>query len=163
MPGVEVWEDRLDNWVGTLPIWNQHTYHVTNVNLGRFGIPSPEPPNWTTPAGNPENSYRRNGQGALSSLCARQTWCPSDLEVDLAAVPRACTCRARVLNQGCLGVGPGVNVSFYETTLGLLGTAQTQNGDSRPVAPKTVTLDRGRGFARRGALHDLPWSSTTTA
>ena len=122
--GVEVWEDRLDNWVGTLPIWNQHTYHVTNVNSDGT-IPAPEPPNWATPAGNPENSYRRNGQGALESLCAPDL-VPSDLEVDPLQCPQLYM-SARVLNQGCLGVGPGVNVSFYDTTLGLLGTTQTQN------------------------------------
>ncbi|MCA9658303.1 MAG: VCBS repeat-containing protein, partial [Myxococcales bacterium] len=31
--GIEVWGDTLDNWVATRPIWNQHTYHVTNVDL----------------------------------------------------------------------------------------------------------------------------------
>ena len=31
-----------------------------------------------------------------------------------------------VANLGCLGVGPGVNVSFYEEQLGYLGTVQTQ-------------------------------------
>jgi hypothetical protein len=31
-----------------------------------------------------------------------------------------------VANIGCLGVGPGVNVSFYENDIGYLGTVQTQ-------------------------------------
>jgi hypothetical protein len=29
--GLEVWGDSLDNWVTTRPVWNQHTYHITNV------------------------------------------------------------------------------------------------------------------------------------
>ncbi len=29
--GIEVFKDSLDNWVSTRPIWNQHTYHITNV------------------------------------------------------------------------------------------------------------------------------------
>ena len=29
--GLEVWGDALDNWVSTRPVWNQHTYHITNV------------------------------------------------------------------------------------------------------------------------------------
>lgn len=33
---------------------------------------------------------------------------------------------AKVINQGCLGVGPGVNVSFYDSDHGLLGVAVTQ-------------------------------------
>ena len=32
-----------------------------------------------------------------------------------------------VANLGCLGVGAGVSVSFYEESAGLLGTVQTQN------------------------------------
>jgi hypothetical protein len=30
--GIFVYEDANDNWVVTRPIWNQHSYHVTNVN-----------------------------------------------------------------------------------------------------------------------------------
>jgi hypothetical protein len=30
--GLEVWGDVLDNWVSTRPVWNQHTYHITNVD-----------------------------------------------------------------------------------------------------------------------------------
>ena len=29
--GIEVWGDLRDNWVSTRPIWNQHSYHITNV------------------------------------------------------------------------------------------------------------------------------------
>ena len=29
--GIEVFKDSLDNWVSTRPVWNQHTYHITNV------------------------------------------------------------------------------------------------------------------------------------
>jgi len=29
--GVRVFRDRLDNWVPTRSIWNQHTYHLDNV------------------------------------------------------------------------------------------------------------------------------------
>ena len=42
--GIEVFEDRLDNWVATLPIWNQHTYHVANVAADGT-IPPIEAPN----------------------------------------------------------------------------------------------------------------------
>ncbi len=31
--GIEVFKDSLDNWVSTRPVWNQHTYHITN-NIG---------------------------------------------------------------------------------------------------------------------------------
>ena len=30
--GIEVWGEIRDNWVSTRPVWNQHSYHITNVN-----------------------------------------------------------------------------------------------------------------------------------
>jgi hypothetical protein len=121
--GVEVFEDRLDNWVGTLPVWNQHTYHVTNV-LADGSIPAVEPANWSTPADNPYNSYRRNTQGESELLCAPDL-VPKDLSVDELECPTL-TIKAKVLNQGCLGVGAGVNVAFYDDWE-LLGVVQTKS------------------------------------
>jgi hypothetical protein len=37
-----------DNWVKTRRIWNQHTYHITNV-LPDGTIPTEESPNWLVP------------------------------------------------------------------------------------------------------------------
>jgi hypothetical protein len=118
--GLEVWRDRLDNWVATRPVWNQHSYHITNV--GPVGeIPRREPPSWRTPAGAPYNSYRRNVQGTTN-------FCAPDLQ--LRAITQAVMCpeldvAVWVVNAGCLGVGPGVEVSFYDDTAGLLGTVRT--------------------------------------
>lgn len=119
--GIEVLEDRLDNWVATLPVWNQHTYHVTNVNPDGT-IPAVESPNWSTPPAAPYNSYRRNTQGELQTLCAPDL-VPTDLMVNTIACPTL-DMSARVLNQGCLGVGAGVNVAFYDGA-NLLGVVQT--------------------------------------
>ncbi len=128
--GIEVFEDRLDNWVGTRPMWNQHTYHVTNVEIDG-SIPVTEPPNWDT-----FNSYRRNGQGDLEDLCA-----PDLVAADLTIPSLPCPdieLSVKVLNQGCLGVGPGVNVSIYDGDAGLLTTVQTQGpipaGGSETIA-----------------------------
>ena len=30
--GIHVFGDSADRWVATRPIWNQHTYHITNIN-----------------------------------------------------------------------------------------------------------------------------------
>jgi len=116
--GIEVWSDRLDNWVATRPVWNQHSYHVTNV--GTVGeIPVTEDASWDASY----NGYRRNAQGGLAALCA-----PDLIPYGLVAEEMQCpdlALSAFVLNQGCLGVGPGVNVAFYEQDLGLLGVVQT--------------------------------------
>ncbi len=119
--GVEVWEDRLDNWVATRPIWNQHTYHVTNVTPAG-GIPVVESNNWDTPEGAPYNSYRRNSQGGVQN-CAPDL-VPQDLET-VGMCAAEVTFSVRVCNQGCLGVGPGVAVTFTEADAGLLGTVET--------------------------------------
>ncbi len=135
--GVEVFEDRLDNWVSTLPVWNQHTYHVTNVGADG-SIPMSEPPNWSTPADDPYNSYRRNTQGELANNCAPDL-APADLYangVDCATIKMS----AKVINQGCLGVGPGVNVTFYDVDTGPLGTVQTTSAIPAGGA-ETVYLD----------------------
>lgn len=134
--GIEVFEDRLDNWVGTLPIWNQHSYHVTNVRADG-SIPDTEDPNWSTPAGNPYNSYRRNGQGALEALCAPDLTVGELVLDQFSCTEKALDLSVKLINQGCLGVGPGVNVSLYED-----GTLlQTFVTDVAIPAGGTLTLD----------------------
>jgi hypothetical protein len=134
--GIEVWGDALDNWVSTRPIWNQHSYHITNVGIDGT-IPAIEESSWLFPMAEPYNSYRRNIQGA-SDFCA-----PNLLLFDLRTDPIMCpllTLSVDVANLGCLGVGPGVQVSFYEETLGYLGTVATQ-GQLPAGAKETVTLE----------------------
>ena len=134
--GIEVWGDALDNWVSTRPIWNQHSYHISNVEIDGT-IPAVEPESWLFPEEEPHNSYRRNVQGA-SDFCA-----PDLALFDMRNTAEECpnlVLSVDVVNIGCLGVGAGVNVSFYEQNLGLLGTVQTQ-GQLPAGAKETVTLD----------------------
>jgi hypothetical protein len=72
----------------------------------------------------PYNSYRNNVQGA-SDFCAPDLL-PYDLDFDADVCADQLDLSVFVANQGCLGVGPGINVSFYEQNSGLLGTVQTQ-------------------------------------
>jgi len=121
--GLEVFKDSLDNWVSTRPVWNQHTYHITNV--GSVGeIPLVEDDNWTTPMDSPYNSYRNNVQGA-ANFCAPDL-VPYDLTFDANLCDTELSVSVWVANQGCLGVGPGVNVAFYEQQMGLLGVVATK-------------------------------------
>ncbi|NJM09147.1 VCBS repeat-containing protein, partial [Candidatus Gracilibacteria bacterium] len=59
--GIAVYGDASDTWVATRPIWNQHSYHVTNIN-DTGTIPTAEEPSWTR-----FNNYRQN---VLVSGCA---------------------------------------------------------------------------------------------
>jgi hypothetical protein len=131
--GVEVFKDSLDNWVSTRPVWNQHTYHITNVEL-TGGIPVTEQDNWKFPDNLPYNSYRNNVQGA-SDFCAPDLTL-YDLDFDAGACLNMLDLSVFVANIGCLGVGPGVNVSFYEENLGYLGTVQTQGPLAAGAAEK---------------------------
>jgi choice-of-anchor C domain-containing protein len=53
--GIYVWGDD-ENWVGTRKIWNQHSYHITNIN-DDGSIPLVEANSWEV-----YNNYRRNQQ-----------------------------------------------------------------------------------------------------
>jgi len=67
--GMTVFGDKSNAWVGTRTLWNQHTYHVTNVCDDRDGacaapniygsIPKNETPNWGLPW---LNNFRQNVQ-----------------------------------------------------------------------------------------------------
>lgn len=105
--GVFVYGDKFDKWVRTRKVWNQHAYHITNVN-GDGTLPLKEDVSWG-PLG--FNNYRvsAQGAGAFNAPDLRV-----DLEVSTATCPAALTLRARVKNAGTLGVAAGVKVSFHE-------------------------------------------------
>jgi hypothetical protein len=56
--GVHVFGDTAGSWVRTRRIWNEHAYHVTNVNEDGT-IPKKELPNWKQPG---LNNFRQNKQ-----------------------------------------------------------------------------------------------------
>jgi len=106
--GIRVYSDAADRWVRSRGIWNQHAYHVTNVDDDGT-IPAVPEDNWTA-AG--LNNFRANVQGdalpgASPDLTAR-------------GMPVACTVdgvaalETRVCNRGTEPVGAGLSVGFYE-------------------------------------------------
>ncbi|MBX3154959.1 MAG: hypothetical protein KF773_03080 [Deltaproteobacteria bacterium] len=62
-PTVQVLRDREDRWIQARRIWNQHTYHVTNVREDGT-IPAHEPPSWKR-----LNTFRTNAQINGSAVC----------------------------------------------------------------------------------------------
>lgn len=52
--GIRVFEAANDSWANTRSIWNQHTYHINNINDDGT-IPVNEDPSWLT-----HNTYRLN-------------------------------------------------------------------------------------------------------
>ena len=148
--GVFSYGDPGDRWVGTRPIWNQFSYHVTNVTSDG-SVPYPERNNWEV-AG--LNNYRQNVQGS-------GIFNAPNLVVTLTAVEACGTSEVRlsavVENAGSRGVPAGVTVEFVRTDTGtdeVVGSASTigallPGGSERLTLVVTVPLDTDLSFEAR--------------
>ena len=105
--GIVVVGDLNDTWVSTRRIWNQHTYHLTNVNDDGT-IPVVETNNWEVPG---LNNFRLNLQTSGSPL-AEPDVVPSFIRVVTAGGNDEIT--VRIGNGGAAMAGPVVAVSFYD-------------------------------------------------
>ncbi len=106
--GVFVFGATNNDWVPTRRVWNQHTYHITNV-AENGAIPAVEANNWETPAGGAFNNFRQNVLNPLNPGAA------ADLTASfLRSNPSLSTITARVGNGGDATVGAGLPVSFYD-------------------------------------------------
>jgi hypothetical protein len=119
--GVRVLRGPGEGWVRTRRIWNQHTYHVTNVTEdGR--IPQHEASNWANSA---LNNFRLNVQpGATNQPDLR----PRNASIDLVDCPQSMRVFVEVYNAGWSAAPAGVPVSFYggaEGALVYFGAATT--------------------------------------
>ncbi|MDX9721940.1 MAG: FG-GAP-like repeat-containing protein [Myxococcota bacterium] len=138
--GIRVFNDPLDNWVRTRRIWNQHSYHVSNVEENGQ-VPSPERANWSVPR---LNNYRQNVEPSglfnapnlqVSGLSKRNDLCPGKVLIDVS-----------VTNAGALGVPPNVWVGVYARDLpapdtqALLGRVQLPEA-VRPGATVVVSFE----------------------
>jgi len=117
--GLRVFESASGSWMPTRSVWNQHAYHITNVNDDGM-IPSHEQPSWLT-----HNTYRAN------ALIERDTLGQPDLTASLLAVldngaSQPLSLSVRVGNAGAASTSGAVMVAFYngDPTAGgiLLGT-----------------------------------------
>jgi len=172
--GIRVYSDPAGEWVRTRPIWNQHTYHVTNVDDdGR--VPRRETPHWTVRG---LNSFRQNVQP--DGLFDAPDLVPVDLDADVSACPARLRLRVRVVNRGRAGAPPGVPVAFFTgDPMGartLLGRAVTTRrllpGDSEAVAvelpperaaetlPVFVVVNDGMAMPL-GSLHECRTENNT--
>ncbi len=126
--GLYVLGDAADVWVPTRRIWNQHTYHVTNVNDDGT-IPAREANSWEV-----HNTYRANALLDANPLDA------PDLTASYLRTigdEEEVTATARVGNGGALFVPAGIPVSFYDGD-------PAQGGKLLATTVTTVRLDPGR-------------------
>jgi len=147
--GVRVYRDGADRWVGSRRIWNQHAYHVTNVNEdGTIPRTSVAAANWLDPE---LNNFRQNVQGDVVPNAAPDLTSQAGAPIACNAEGTEATLSATVCNRGTEPVGEGISVGFYESdpSMGgaLLCSARTISmlmpGDCEPVecvwsAPRTT-------------------------
>jgi hypothetical protein len=104
--GVRIFGDANGSWVRTRRIWNEHAYHVTNVNEDGT-IPQHEQPNWIQPG---LNNFRQNKQPG-SEFAA------PDAVVSVASLcPGPTGLVATVRNIGQAALPANLVVTFYEGT-----------------------------------------------
>ncbi|HEV8551614.1 MAG TPA: CARDB domain-containing protein, partial [Polyangiaceae bacterium] len=135
--GITVLGDPTDTWVAARRIWNQHSYHVTNV-LESGAIPLHEPESWKPLNGRLYNTYRsqpRNyGVAPDLALTAIQVSSP---DAKCGMLSDTISITVVVKNQGDLRVGPGVDVAFYGSWGG--DEEALSDGGGQPLV---ITLDK---------------------
>ena len=109
--GLIAFGDTNDKWVRTRQVWNQHSYHVTNVEASG-AIPAQESDSWS---GNGLNNYRQNVQG--EGVFNAPDLSVAGLSVNTSSCPSAIAIQAQIANTGSLGVEAGVPVGFYQGTV----------------------------------------------
>jgi len=103
--GIAVFGDAANNWVPTRRIWNQHAYHITNINEDG-SVPADPLNNWQVDG---LNNFRLNtfapGEGraiAIPDLTASFLRCENGSAV------------ARIGNGGGASTGPGVAIDVFD-------------------------------------------------
>lgn len=144
--GLYVFASPLGDWVRARPIWNQHSYHVTNVNSDG-SIPAVEQPNWLDPRLNNyrENSFPQDDAAALDSFTYRVT---DGAEVDEAVVyvdtrdpENAPEITCRMATTVVVGFAYASRVCAIDSDLGDTLTYAIEGGPSIDSASGAVTWD----------------------
>lgn len=111
--GFMVLRDTMDRWVPSRAIWNQHAYHITNVeDDGRIPRSSMARRNWEVPG---LNNFRQNTQGMLAPVGLADLTVSLLNATDLCAASGRVTLRARVCNRGTNPVADGALIRFQQT------------------------------------------------
>jgi len=98
--GVRVYGSAEGDWVRTRRVWNQHAYHITNVNEDAT-IPRQETPNWDDPDLNNFRLNRQPGNAlaaadavlALTPLCSESAITATVRNLGESVIPAGATVR----------------------------------------------------------------------
>lgn len=139
--GITVFKDLRDHWVSTRPIWNEHAYHVTNIN-DDGSVPTVEQPNWTaTWFGDPLNDFRMNPIGNGDFRAPDLQAGNADVVPDVLGCPGRLGLDVTVWNRGAVLVTAGVPIAVYQSQPGgtLLAVGHTSTA-IEPGASATVAI-----------------------
>lgn len=103
--GVRVFQDQNNSWVNTRKIWNQHSYHINNIN-DDGSIPQVEINSWQT-----HNTYRLN---AVPDPTGVPDLTASLLKLIDNGTGQPLSLSLRVGNGGAVPSPNGVVTSFYQ-------------------------------------------------
>jgi len=145
--GVRVFESANGSWANTRSLWNQHSYHINNIN-DDGSVPRVESPSWLG-----HNTYR------LNTFLDRHPLAAADLTASVlrlvdhgAGMPLSLV--ALVGNGGAIDSPAAVRVAFYQgddaisgDLLGTVSLAGMAPGDFADVRLDDVTLE-GTGNLR---------------
>jgi len=134
--GVRVYRDGRDRWASSRTIWNQHGYHVTNVNEdGTVPRTSAVSPNWSDAD---LNNFRQNVQGGLGPTPG------PDLTIqDITAVcvgADSTDMQATLCNRGAVFLDLGLQVVFDQIADDGSRTRLCDLRTTEPVAPGECTM-----------------------
>lgn len=122
--GIRVFGNALGNWVRTRSVWNQHDYHITNVEEDG-SVPRAELPNHTVEGLNNFRTNRQPGNqfAASDAVVTLEPDCGSDAVI------------ATVRNLGESVLPRGASVTLYEGTLAAPGPVIGTQTTSLPLYP----------------------------
>ncbi len=128
--GILVFQDPKNRWMPSRGIWNQHTYHITNVNDDGT-IPPVEKDNWKS-----WNNYRQNVQGMLKTE-VKGADLTGKKEVGIEPGSDCVTSwvlKAAICNRGAAPSAGPVKGTFYNGDPRAGGTAVCTTASKKPLA-----------------------------
>jgi hypothetical protein len=134
--GLRIWSDADDNWVRTRRVWNQHSYHVTNIDEDGT-IPTDEPDNWRIEG---LNNYRQNVQPSglfdapdfvVREVRTSDARCSTEGIIEIYAL---------IGNDGALGIPRGVEIKIEAVQGSVREEIFTTRTEQRLLPGQTITV-----------------------
>ncbi|AKU93811.1 Hemolysin-related protein RbmC [Labilithrix luteola] len=141
--GIRIFGDSAGRWVRTRRVWNEHAYHITNIEEDGT-IPTNEKANITTPG---LNNFRQNKQpgGEFAAPDVVVTVAPKCPSMDSIVVT------VRNLGEAVLAAGVDVDLRKGDADAGAsLGTAKTTRA-LYPAESESFVFALNDGDAKSGA------------